>query len=112
MVAHIVLFRPRGDLPPADATALLDAFARAVRDIPSVRSARVGRRFPVGAQYEQLPQPDFPYMAIIGLDDHAALQAYLGHAAHDDVARRFWAALEATQVFDYDMEDVGGFSGS
>ena len=103
MVAHVVLFRLRADLPAGDATALLTAFARAVHEIPSVRSARVGRRVRVGAQYEQLPQPDFPYAAIIEFDDRAALQEYLNHPEHDDVAARFWSTLEATQVFDYEL---------
>ena len=108
MVAHVVLFRPRADLPQDDALVLLDVFARAVRAIPAVRSARIGRRLRIGAQYEQLPQPDFPYLAVIEFADEAALQEYLNHPAHEEVATRFWSILEATQVFDYELEQLTG----
>ena len=106
MVAHVVLFRPKADLPQGEATALLEAFALAVRNIPCVRSARIGRRLRVGAQYEQLPQPDFSYMAVIEFEDLTALQEYLNHPAHEEVAARFWSALEITQVYDYELHDA------
>jgi hypothetical protein len=104
MLAHVVLFKPKADLPAADARLLVDALDRAIREIPSVRRARVGARNTFGVQYEQLPQPDFPYIAVIEFDDRAGLEAYLGHPAHVELARRFWASLEATLVYDFEME--------
>jgi hypothetical protein len=44
MVSHIVLMKPRADLTPAERQAFVAAFERAVREIPSVRHVRVGRR--------------------------------------------------------------------
>jgi hypothetical protein len=104
VVAHIVLFRPRADLAHDEAEKLIAAFDRALRTIPSLRNARVGRRTRIGAQYEQLPQPDFPYAAVLEFDDAAGLRAYLEHPEHTEVGQRFFASAEATLVFDFEME--------
>lgn len=104
MVAHVVLFRPRPDLTAADASLLVEAFDRALRGIPSIRRARVGRRIAIGAQYEQLPQPDLTFAAVLEFDDKAGLTAYLEHPAHAGIGQRFFASSEATLVFDFEME--------
>jgi hypothetical protein len=104
MIAHVVLFKLRPDLSAADADLLTAALDRALRDIPSVRRAVVGERVRIGAAYEQLPQPDLPYAAIIEFDDREGLHEYLTHAAHEEVARRFWASIQETMVFDFEME--------
>ena len=36
----------------------------------------------------------------------AGLEAYLGHPAHDELAQRFWASLEAALVYDFEMESA------
>lgn len=104
MIAHVVLFRPRPDLDASEATRLIEAFDRALRVIPSIRRARVGHRARIGAGYEQLPQPDFPYIAVLEFADVAGLQAYLQHPDHAEVGQRFFASSEATLVFDFEME--------
>ena len=106
MIVHLVLFRPRTDLGPADVAGLINAFTRAIDSIPSVRSSRVGRRTRLGAQYEQLPQPDLTYFAMIAFDDVAGLKAYLEHPAHADIGKRFFEASEAQFVYDFDCEGV------
>ena len=105
MVAHIVMFRPRRDLSAAQASLLVDAFDRALRAIPSIRRVRVGRRILIGAQYEQLPQPDLPYAAVLEFDDRAGLAAYLQHPDHADVGQRFFSCAEETLVVDCEMEE-------
>jgi len=102
VIAHLVLFRLRTDLSAADRTALIQAFDAGLRTIPSVRRASVGRRQVHGAGYEGAA-PDFPYAAVLEFDDVEALQAYLRHAAHAAPAQQFFAATEATMVFDYEM---------
>ena len=104
MLSHVVLFRPKPDLSSADAERFVAALERTLTSVPTVRRATVGRRTRVGAHYEQLSQPDFPYVAIIEFHDRAGLDAYLGHPAHDELAQRFWASLEATLVYDFEME--------
>jgi hypothetical protein len=106
MLSHVVLFRPKADLSSADAQQFVAALERTLTSVPTVRRATVGRRARIGAQYEQLPQPDFPYIAVIEFDDRAGLEAYLGHPAHDELAQRFWASLDATLVYDFEMESA------
>jgi hypothetical protein len=104
MVSHLVLMKPRPDLTTADEAAFIDAFDRAMRDIPTVRGVRIGRRVTHGAGYET-SAPDMDYVAIIDFDDLAGLQAYLRHPAHDDLGRLFGQSLSGALVYDV---EVGG----
>jgi hypothetical protein len=109
VIAHVVLFRPRPDLSADDRRAFIDALDRAVRGAPTLRRAHVGARIRIGAQYEQLPQPSFPYAAILEFDDRAGLDAYLSHEVHQELGARFYASAEAVLVYDFEMtEDVRG----
>ena len=105
MVTHLVLMKPRPDLTPHDRAALVDAFERAVRDIPTVRGVRVGRRVVHGAGYESVAPDVGDYVAIIDFDDVAGLQAYLRHPAHEELGARFGQALSGAVVLDF---EVGG----
>jgi hypothetical protein len=107
VIAHVVLFTPRRNLPPAERSELARSFERALRDIPSLRRAHVGRRSLHGAGYEAAA-PDYSHAAILEFDDHAGLQAYLQHSAHSEPAQRFFAAAEATQILDYEMVEGSG----
>lgn len=103
MVAHLVLFRPRRDIEPADTQRLIDLFLQRVTAMPSVRRARVGRRVLIEAAYEQLPQPDLPYMAILEFDDLAGLRAYLTAPEHEEIGRRFWESSEEQLIYDFEL---------
>lgn len=105
MVVHVVLFRPKASVSPDERKALAQAFETAVRAIPSVRRAQVGRRVRHGAGYEALPQPDLQYAALLEFDDLAGLQAYLQHPAHAEPGRLFFDVMEEGAVFDYDVRD-------
>ena len=105
MIAHIVLFRPHPNLSDADALALGASLDRALQAIGAIRRARVGRRLTLGVEYEKLPQPDFPFAAVIEFDDRAGLESYLNHPAHAQLAQQFWDATEATLVYDFDTAD-------
>jgi len=104
MVSHLVLMKPRPDLTPADRQAFIDAFGRAIREIPAVRDVRIGRRIIHGAGYEP-SAPDMDYVAVIDFDDLAGLQTYLGHPAHGELGARFGQSLSAASVYDF---EVGG----
>src|SRR5437899_2356305 len=103
MIAHVVLFRPRPDVPATDRETLALSFERALRETPSVRRAAIGRRISNGAGYEQLAHENYPYAAVIEFDDLDGLKSYLHHPSHEDPARRFYTAIEAAIVFDYEM---------
>ena len=105
MVSHVVLMKPRPDLTASARTALVDAFERAVREIPTVRDVRIGRRIAHGAGYEAVAPDTADYLAMIDFDDLAGLQAYLRHPAHEQLGARFGESLSAALVYDF---EVGG----
>jgi len=104
VIAHVVLFRPRPNLRGDDRRVLIDAWATALREIPSIRRARIGRRIRIGRPYEALTRTDFPYAAILEFDDEEGLRAYLDHPAHETVATRLFAAIEETAIYDLALE--------
>jgi hypothetical protein len=106
MVAHVVLLAPRPDLTREQQDAVISAFERAAREIPSVRRVRVGRRVRHGQTYEARMAVDYPLAAIFEFDDLDGLQAYLRHPAHEDLGARFYDSLAAALAFDYEMAEV------
>jgi len=107
MVWHLVLMKPRTDLSRADRQSLVDAFNRAVREIPTVREVRVGRRLTHGAAYEMAAPDSADYVASIGFDDLAGLQTYLRHPAHAELGARFGQSFSAAWVYDFEMSEAG-----
>jgi hypothetical protein len=105
MVTHVVLMKPRPDLPDADRRAFVAAFERAQREIPAIRGVRIARRVMHGAGYERTAPDAADFLAALDFDDLAGLQTYLRHPAHAELGVRFDAALSAAMV--YDFEDVG-----
>ncbi len=105
MVAHMVLFRPRADLSPAARTALARAFEAALRAIPAVRRANVGRRLMQGHSYEARMQVDYAYAAVLEFDDAAGLNAYLEHPAHQELAAHFYEAFEQALIYDFELQE-------
>jgi hypothetical protein len=69
MVIHVVLFRPRADLDEHQRLGLASAFTNAIREIPSVRRARIGRRVTHGRGYESLMRVDYRYNPVLEFDD-------------------------------------------
>jgi hypothetical protein len=106
MVIHLVLFKPRADLSASDRAALVASLERAIRDVPTVRHAQVGRRLMFGAGYELTAPDAADYLAAIEFDDAAGLQAYLQHPAHEELGRRFNEAIAAGVVYDFEIAAV------
>jgi len=104
MVAHIVLFRPKPNLSPADRQAMFDALQAAAAGIPSVRRFHVGTRLKHGSQYEQLMTEDYPFAAVIEFEDLAGLQAYLQHPKRQALGELFYLFLEKALAYDYALE--------
>ena len=103
MVWHLVLMKPKANLSAGDRRALLDAFNRAVRDIPTVRETRVGRRVTHGAAYESTAPDSADIFVSIGFDDLAGLQTYLQHPAHGELAARFYQSLSSALIYDFEL---------
>jgi hypothetical protein len=108
LLTHLVLMKPRPNLPVVQRRALIDAFERAIREIPTVRGVRVGRRVVHGAGYEQATPDAADFLIIIDFDDLAGLQAYLRHSAHAELGARFDQSLSSALVYDF---EVGGLEG-
>src|SRR5690554_5758558 len=102
MLTHIVLFRPRPDLSPSDITALIEGIERAAREIPEVRRFTVGRLTSNPPAYLAGAATEFPFAAIVEVDDRAALDAYLSHPAHVALGTAFNASLASALICDYE----------
>ena len=103
MIIHVVLFRLKPELSEDARDALSAALARATREIPSIRRARVGSRVTIGRAYEQLMTTDYSFAAILEFDDHDGLQMYLDHPAHEQLAHRFYGSVAAALTYDFAM---------
>ena len=102
VVTHLALLKPRRDLSPDDRQRLIRAFERAIREIPTVRDVRIGRRIVHGAGYEQTAPDTADYLVVIDFNDLAGLQTYLQHPAHDELGERFNQSLSSAVVYDFE----------
>jgi hypothetical protein len=107
VVSHVVLMKPKHGLSAEVRAAFVAAFERALREIPSVRGVRVGRRVAHGAGYEAAAPDAADYVAIIDFDDLAGLQTYLRHPAHEELGARFGEALSGAMVYDFEVGSIG-----
>lgn len=108
MISHVVLMKPKADLSTEDRRAFVKAFDRALREIPSVRGVRIGKRVTIGAHYESFSRDGGDYLAVIDFDDLAGLQAYLRHPAHHELGARFYQTLSSALVYDYEVWGAEG----
>lgn len=106
MVWHLVLMKPRPDLPAAERQGLIEAFERACRDIPGIVDVQVGQRVTHGAGYESDMPDSADYVAAIAFGDLAALRAYLQHPAHEELGARFNRSLSSALVYDFEMGGI------
>jgi hypothetical protein len=102
VLLHVVLFEPRPDLSRESLAALVASIERAAREIPSVRRFEIGRRIPDGPKYLVGAPPALSYLAIVGFDDRAGLDAYLAHEAHAELGRLFNQTLTGAFVYDFE----------
>jgi hypothetical protein len=100
LVAHIVLFRPKAGLAAEDRESLVAAIERAHREIAVIRRFLVGKRTQRGAGYAAA-MPEYPFIAVIELEDEMALQQYLSHPAHEGLARLFWQTSDSALAYDF-----------
>jgi hypothetical protein len=107
VIAHVILFTPRADLPASTRADLLHGLAAAAAQIPSVRRFRVGRRATHGLPgYEQAMPITYSFAAIVEFDDMGGLKDYLTHPAHLAIGEHFTASASSALAFDYEMFDA------
>ena len=103
MIVHVVLFRPKSSVSPADRQAMFDALTTAATGITSVRRFHIGERITFGRGYEQMMREDYPYAAIVEFDDCEGLKAYLDHPLHERLGELFYRLMDASLVYDYSL---------
>src|SRR5262249_47424432 len=109
MIAHIVLFRPKPGITAAQRRTFAKALSRTCREASSVRRASVGRTARAASGVARIAGSDaYPYAAVIEFDDADGLRAYLSHPAHEELARLFWEACDATIIVDFETTDLKG----
>ena len=69
MIVHVVLFKPKAELSAGDRGALVEAFERALREIPTVRGVRIARRITHGAGYESVAPNVADFLVVIDVVD-------------------------------------------
>ena len=107
MIAHVVLFSPKPDLPIADRRALVDALVAAAAAIPSIKRFRVGKRVKHWMPgYEQLMPDDYEFAAIVEFEDVEALKVYLAHPSHSAIGQHFMASASKALAYDYTLVDA------
>jgi hypothetical protein len=84
---------------------LAAAFEAALKQIPSIRRARIGRRITRGRGYEALMSVDYQYAALLEFDDAAGLDAYLEHPAHQQLGTQFFDVFEQALMYDFNMAE-------
>lgn len=103
MIAHVVLFRPKGDLTEDQRTAFVGALERALADIPTIARAHIGRRMTLGREYDAHNAQEFPYVAILEFESEDALRAYLEHPVHQTLGQQFYLTAESALAFDFEL---------
>lgn len=102
MISHIVLFRPKASLSPADRHALIEALRHAVSGIPSIRRVVIGRRILLNRLgYETQMAEHYEYSAIFDFDAVSDLRAYLDHPAHVELGRLLFTSADAVLAYDF-----------
>lgn len=105
MIAHIVLFKPRADSSLDARRQVTAAFEAALKEIPSIRRARIGKRLLHGRGYEARMAVDYRYAAVLEFDDAAGLKAYLEHPAHQQLGSQFFDVFEHALMYDFELAD-------
>ncbi len=107
MIVHVILYKPKTDMPDSTRQEILEGLATAATAIPSIRRLRVGRRVKHGRQgYEQAMHTDFEYAVMVEFEDVDGLLAYLSHPAHGAIGGHFATSSTNALAYDYELIDL------
>jgi hypothetical protein len=108
VIAHVVLFTPRGSLSPDERRTLVADLERACAGIPSIRRARIGRRRILGVPYDNVGPVHFQFVVIMEFETEADLRSYLHHPAHVELGRWFHQGADVALAQDFEMVEAEG----
>ena len=103
MIVHLVLFSPRPDLAETEQADVRDTLQRALTEIPSIRSYKVGRRLRFGTAYDRAAPLDFEFLVTIEFEDERALSDYLAHPAHQQLGQMFYQTSAHALACDFKL---------
>ena len=107
MICHIVLFNPKKDLDGTARQSFALDIQDALRSIPGIIRAVVGRSIDVNPGYRRsLGDKTYEFAAVLEFLDREALLGYLQHQKHQALGRRFWESCESTVVVEVDGADA------
>lgn len=106
MIAHIVLFTPKSDLPVESIRSFELQMGDCFRSIDTIARVSVGRRTAVDAGYGRyFGEQTYEFAAILEFKDPAGLANYLNHPLHHELGRMFWERCERTVISECEMYD-------
>ena len=107
MITHTVLFQPDPSVGPETKLAILESLTRAIRQCPTVRTCRIGRRIRHGLPgYERQMREDYQYLLLLEFENLEGLRAYLEHPSHGAIGGLFTSAASASLAYDYEVVDL------
>lgn len=107
MIAHVVLFRPKGSLTDDQRAAFVHALEQALTSVPSIARAQIGRRVRLGRLYDVPDAESYPFAAILEFRSRDDLLAYLDHPAHHALGEQFYTASDAALALDFEILRTG-----
>jgi hypothetical protein len=105
VITHLVVFRPKDSVGPAQRNLLVETLRTALQTIPSIRRVQFGQRVLVNRPYEQLMTTNYEFAALLAFDDLDGLRAYLDHPAHASLAAAFFTTVQDALMYDFDLRD-------
>ena len=107
MILHLVLFNPKSELEEAERRSFALEIQAAVREIPGIQRAIVGRSFNLNPGYARsLGDKTYEFVALLEFADQSALLAYLSDPRHRVLGRRFWELCDSTVITEVDAVDA------
>jgi hypothetical protein len=107
MIAHLALYRPKGDVTADQRRSFAQTLQAVVREIATVRRVRVGKveAASISGNFELGDTTDM-FVAVLEFDDTDGLKTYLEHPKHQELARLFWLYTDATAILDAAIVDA------
>jgi hypothetical protein len=96
VLRHIVLYKFKDDLKPADVQEVVDAFAALPKKIEGIVAFEHGTNVSPEGKSEGLT-----HAFVVGFRDEKARDAYLVHPAHQEYVKLVRDRREKVVVFDY-----------
>lgn len=111
MIAHIVLFTPKPEVPADVVRSFAQSVLDVCRSVPSIQKAMIGKAVVIDPGYSRsMGSTTYKYAAVLEFTNQENLIDYLRHPKHVTLGRLFWEVCEVTAVVEVDGRDPGGWN--